>query len=300
MTSNLIKGLFREIKKWPEAVHCGLLIVGSGILMSTQLVIVRAISEDVSVFVIILFRTLFALVAISGLIVKNPKTFLYPNRPGLAILCGSLAFLASTFFYLAAKELPIADITAIHFIRPVFAALVATIVLREALNGSRIFAILTGLIGAAIIIRPGMVQINIGVIFVLGAVVVQSWNPINRKLLAKSEHPDTVAVWNVLTIFPLAAATSYFVWAIPTWEQLGVMAIIGVLEIANQRLLARAYIRGETIFVVAMHYTRLPIAAFIGFLILREFPDLWIWVGGVIIAAAATWLTLQETKPLGN
>ena len=58
--------------------------------------------------------------------------------------------------------------------------------------------------GAAIIVRPGLVEVNIGVLFVLGAVAVQSWNPINRKLLSKSDHPDTVAVWNVLTILPLA------------------------------------------------------------------------------------------------
>tara|TARA_Y100001970_G_C14255371_1_gene874957 strand:- start:4634 stop:5440 length:807 start_codon:yes stop_codon:yes gene_type:complete len=262
--------------------------------MSSQLVIVRFIGDDISVFEIILFRALFGLLAISGLIARGAKTYLRPNRPGLAILCGALAFMASTFFYLAAKELPVADITAIHFVRPVFAALVAAVVLREALHGSRIAAIIAGVTGAAIIIRPGFTEVNIGVLFVLGAVAVQSWNPINRKLLSKSDHPDTVAVWNVLTILPLAAVTSYFFWTTPTWAQIGWMAVIGILEIGNQRILGRAYLRGDAIVVVVLHYTRLPIAALIGFLVLSEFPDIWVWIGGGIIAAASIYLTVQE------
>ena len=285
-----------RIGNWSDATQCGVLIVISGVLMSGQLVIVRFIGEDISVFEIILFRALFGLLAVSGLIIRSAGTYLRPNRPGLAVLCGALAFLASMFFYLAAKELPVADITAIHFARPVFAALVAAVVLREALRGSRIFAIIAGVVGAAIIVRPGLVEVNIGVLFVLGAVAVQSWNPINRKLLSKSDHPDTVAVWNILTILPLAAATSYFVWTTPTWEQVGWMALIGVLEITNQRILGRAYQRADAIVVVILHYTRLPIAALLGFLVLSEFPDIWVWVGGAIIAAASIYLTVQEHK----
>jgi drug/metabolite transporter (DMT)-like permease len=282
------------IGNWSDATQCGFWIVVSGFLMSGQLVVVRSLGDEISVFEILLFRSLFGLTAISGLIVKRADVVLLPNRPGLAILCGVLAFLAGTFFYLAAKELPVADITAIHFIRPVFAAMVAAIVLREALRGSRILAIFAGVVGAAIIVRPGLVEVNIGVLFVLGAVAVQSWNPINRKLLSKSDHPDTVAVWNVLTVLPLAAVTSYFFWTPPTWEQVGWMALIGVLEVANQRVLGRAYLRGDAIVVVALHYTRLPIAAILGLLILSEFPDVWIWVGGGIIAVASIYLTVQE------
>ena len=177
--------------------------------MSTQLVIVRFIDDDISVFQIILFRTLFGLLAISGLIVRDAGTYLRPNRPVLAILCGSLAFLASTFFYLAAKELPVADITAIHFVRPVFAALVAAVALREALQGSRILAIVAGVIGAAIIVRPGFVEVNIGVLFVLGAVAVQSWNPTTENCSQKAssgycchmECPDNTAFSDYHLIF---------------------------------------------------------------------------------------------------
>lgn len=288
-----ISSAFAELS---DAVQCGLLIVVSGILMSGQLVIVRSIGDDISVFEIIFFRAIVGLIAVSGVIAGNPEVHLRPNRPGLAILCGSLAFLASVFFYLAAQELPIADITAIHFLRPVFAAILAALVLGEAWRGSRISAIVAGLIGATVIIRPGLVELNIGVLYVLGVVAVQSWNPINRKLLSKSDHPDTVAVWNVLAMIPLGGVATFFFWTMPTWPQLGWIAVIGIMEIVNQRVLGRAYVRGDAVVVVALHYTRLPIAALLGFAVLAEFPDIWVWTGGAIIAVASIYLTLQETK----
>lgn len=283
------------ISAWPESVQCGFWVIVSGVLMSLQLAIVRLIAEGISVFEILLFRSLFGLIAVSPLIITGAGIYLKPNRPGLAILCGALAFLAGIFSYLAVAHLPVADITAIHFTRPIFAAILAAIILREAIKGSRMIAILAGVVGAAVIIRPGLVEMNIGVLYVFGLVAVQSWNPINRKLLSMSDHPDTVAIWNILTILPLAAVTTFFFWTTPTLAQLGWMALIGVLELLNQRVLGRAYMRGDAIVVVALHYTRLPIAALIGFLVLGELPDIWIWVGGGIIAAAAIYLTRQES-----
>jgi len=174
------------------------------------------------------------------------------------------------------------------------AALVAAVVLGETLRGGRVVAILAGLIGAAIIIRPGMVTLNVGVLYVLGVVAVQSWNPINRKLLSRSEHPDTVAIWVTLIILPWSILIVPFVWTTPTPTLLAWMAAIGILEVMNQRILSRAYVHGDAVVVVALHYTRLPIAALVGFLAFAEFPDIFTWTGGAVIAGAALYLSHRE------
>ena len=139
-------------------------------------------------------------------------------------------------------------------------------------------------------------ELNIGVLYVFCVVIVQSWNPINRKLLSKSEHPDTVAVWNVLAVLPLAGILAAVFWITPSWSHIAWMAVIGVLEVANQRVLSRAYMRGDAVVVVALHYTRLPIVALLGLFVLGEFPDLWVWLGGAVIVGAAIYLTLNEAN----
>ena len=294
MRTSFVNRLISKIESWSDAFQCGFWILIAGFLMSGQLVIVRSIGDEVGVFQIIFFRALFGLAALMPLLVSNGRVHLRPNRPVLAILCGTLAFTATVFFFLAATELPVGDITAIHFIRPVFAAVLAALVLREAWRGGRLIAIVGGLVGAAVIIRPGWVELNIGVLYVFCVVIVQSWNPINRKLLSKSEHPDTVAVWNVLAVLPLAGILAAFFWITPSWSHIVWMAVIGLLEVANQRVLSRAYMRGDAVVVVALHYTRLPIAALLGLFVLGEFPDLWVWLGGAVIVGAAIYLTVNE------
>jgi drug/metabolite transporter (DMT)-like permease len=282
------------IERWPASAKCAFWVIVSGTLTTTQLGIVKLIANDLNVFEIVLFRAGFSLLFIAPLVMGNARVLLRPVRWAICLLCGALAFAANVFFYFAATYLPLADITAIHFARPIFAAIMASIFLGEAIRGSRAIAIIAGLIGAAIIVRPGLVELNIGVLFVLGVVAVQSWNPINRRMLAQSEHPDTVAVWNPLVVAPLALIPTVFFWVTPTAEQIAWMAAIGILEMLNQRVLGRAYIQGEAVVVVALHYTRLPIAAIIGFLMFGDVPEIWIWIGGAVIAGAAIYLARKE------
>ncbi len=286
--------LMRQIGRWPAPVQCAFWIILSGMLITVQLGIVRLIADQVNVFEIIFVRAAFGLLFILPMLIRGRGVYLKPKKLGLNLLCGTLAFVATFCFYFAAKYMPLADITAIHFIRPVFAACAAALILGEVLNGRRILAFAMAIVGAAIIIRPGYVDFNVGILFVFGVIAVQSWNPINRKKLSRVEHPDTVAVWNVLTILPLGAVCTIFVWTTPTLEQLGWMAAIGILEMINQRVLARAYQQGDAILVVGLHYTRLPIAAVIGFFMFGDVPEIWIWVGGTVIAAAAIFLARGE------
>ena len=172
----------------------------------------------------------------------------------------------------------------------------AAIVLKEALTGSRIVAIMLGLAGALIIVRPGLVEFNTGLLFVLGVLLLRSWNPLNRRILSKIEHPDTVAVWNIIIFVPYGLILAMFVWVTPTLVQLGWMAAIGAMETYNQRCIARAYTKGDAIIVTGLQYTRLPVAALVGFVVFGDVPEVWIWLGAAVIAAAATVLARGEMK----
>ena len=146
----------------------------SAFLITTQLAIVRHIGDDIHVFEIVFFRGLFGVVALAPLLHKDWQTHLIPKRPWLNLLCGTLAFFSSVSFFFAALLVPLADIMAFLFARPISAGIVAAIVLGEALTRSRILAILLRLAGALIIVRPGLVGFNPGVLFVLGTLALRS------------------------------------------------------------------------------------------------------------------------------
>jgi drug/metabolite transporter (DMT)-like permease len=190
--------------------------------------------------------------------------------------------------------MPLADITAILFIRPIFVAMIAIVVLGEASRGRRWVAIIVGIIGALIVVRPGFAVFDYAILFVFGTVAIQSWNPINRKILSQHDHPDTIAFWMPLVVVPIAGTATIFVWTTPTWEQLGWMLVVGLLEILTQRGLARGYLKGDATIIVALTFTRLPIAALVGFALFGDVPELWVWIGGFVIVAAAGYLTRGE------
>lgn len=282
------------IERWPAVIQCAYWTGLSAFLITAQLTIVRHIGNDIHVFEIIFFRGVFGVIVLTPLLHKSWQTHLFPNRPWLNLLCGSIAFLSSVSFFFAALYVPLADIMAFLFARPISAGIVAAIVLGEAITRSRILAILLGVVGALIVVRPGLVEFNPGYLFVLGTLAFRSWNPINRRVLSKVEHPDTIAVWNIFIFVPYGLILTVFVWTAPTLVQLGWMAIIGVLETYNQRCIARAYRKGDAIIVTGLQYTRLPVAALAGFAFFSEVPDVWIWVGAAVIAVAATILARGE------
>jgi drug/metabolite transporter (DMT)-like permease len=282
------------VERWPAVIQCAYWTGLSAFLITAQLAIVRHIGADIHVFEIIFFRGIFGVLTLTPLLAKSWQTHLAPNRPWLNLLCGTIAFFSSVSFFFAALYVPLADIMAFLFARPVTAGIFAAIVLREALTRSRIIAVVLGIIGALIIVRPGLVEFNSGYLFVLGTLAFRSWNPINRRMLSKVEHPDTIAVWNIIIFVPYGLLLTFFVWTTPTLVQMGWMALVGVMETYNQRCIARAYRKGDAIIVTGMQYTRLPVAALAGFLIFDELPDEWIWVGAAVIAVAATILARGE------
>jgi drug/metabolite transporter (DMT)-like permease len=255
---------------------------------------VRHIGDEIHVFEMVFFRGLFGTLALYPILRNNWQTHLKPTMPWINLLCGTLAFLSSTCFFFAALYVPLADIMAFLFARPIGAGIAAAIFLKEALTGSRIAAIMLGLVGALVIVRPGFTEFNPGILFVLAVLVMRSWNPLNRRILSKVEHPDTVAVWNIIVFVPYGLVLAVFVWETPTLVQLAWMAAIGAMETYNQRCIARAYTRGDAIIVTGLQYTRLPVAAVAGFVLFGDVPEVWIWIGAAVIASAATILARGE------
>ncbi len=155
-------------------------------------------------------------------------------------------------------------------------------------------AIIVGFMGALVIIRPGFQDIDPGVLFVLGAVAGQTWNSINIKRLTRTEAPDTIVVYYALFILPLALVPALFVWTTPDLTQLGWLALIGLLGILTQRAITRAFAATDTTVVMAVGFTRLPIAAAIGFILFGEVPEIWVWIGGALILASSVYIAHRE------
>ena len=284
------------VNRWPSAVQAAFWMLIIGTLVTFTLVFARKISDNIHVLEIMFFRSLFALMVMAPWVARRGLSSIAVKRPGMVILRGALAFVGGACLYAAAMRMPLAEVTAITFTRPIFASIAAAVFLNEIIRFRRWTAIALGLIGALIIMRPGFADVNVGVAFAFVSVFTLTWNSVNLKLLTKSNPPDAVAIWHMIVMLPLGLFACLFVWTTPNWEQLGWLAAIGVFEMLTQRSMSRGYAAADLTVVTGFSFLRLPVAALLGFTLFGEVPVSWVWIGSAVIAASAIYIAHRESR----
>ena len=280
-----------------SAVRGGLFILAAGGFFIVMMAIARHLaSEGVHMLLIVFWRAAFGVVFMGPWLARRSMTAMrtrkLPAHGGRALV--SYGGLLCTFY--ATTMIPLADITAIAFTRPIVASVLAIVVLAEATRARRWTATIVGFCGALIIIRPGFAEFNPGVGLVLGSVVLSSIGAILAKYLVRTDHPDAVAAYMVTILTPIAFVPALFVWTWPSYEEFAWLALLGALGTLSQRALARAYHAADATVVQSLDFMRLPLAAVIGFVLFSEIPEIWVWAGGAVIVASSVFIAHGETR----
>jgi len=286
-----------RIATLPASIQAAFWITLSGFTFTVSITAVRNVTEELHVLEAVFFRSVFGIAFMLPWLIRNgPRAALETKRLGMFVIRGCLAYFITLLYFAAAGLMPIADLTSITFTRPIFGTIAAIFVLSEIVGMRRWIAIAIGFLGMVIIVRPGFQAINLGAIYILVAVIVQTANTMIVKILTRTEHPDTIAMYHAVFMLPLAVIPAIFVWKMPTFEEFGWLIVIGGFGILNQRMLARAFAIADASLVLALGYLRLPISALMGFLVFGEVPTIWVWIGGAVIASAAAYIAHREAS----
>ncbi|MDA1325691.1 MAG: DMT family transporter [Proteobacteria bacterium] len=285
-----------RIAALPTSIQAAFWITLSGFTFTVSIMSVRAVTEELHVLEAGFFRSLFGIAFMLPWLIRNgPRAALGTKRLGLYAIRGGLAYFVTLLYFSAASLMPIADLTSITFTRPIFGTIAAIFVLSEIVGLRRWAAIAIGFLGMLIIVRPGFQAVNLGAIYILVAVALQTANTMIVKILTRTEQPDTIATYHAIFMMPLAVIPVIFVWQTPTLELFAWLIAIGGFGVLNQRMMTRAYAVADASLVLALGYLRLPISALMGFLVFGEVPTIWVWIGGAVIAGAAAYIAHRET-----
>ena len=184
----------RGFKQLSGPVRATIFVAVAGTLFTLSMSAVRQVSPGIHIFEVVLFRSIFGILFMAPWVIRQGPAALHTSHLGLLALRGAIAFMVSVCLFSAALLMPLADLTAINFTRPILTSIAAILFLGEVVRLRRWTAIIVGFIGNLIIIRPGFQDLNPGVLFVLAAVAGQTWNSINIKILTRTEAPDTIVV----------------------------------------------------------------------------------------------------------
>ncbi len=199
----------------------------------------------------------------------------------------------SLWFYAMAR-IPIADVTAMNYLTPIYVTLGAALFLGEKLALRRILAVVAALVGALIILRPGFREVGMGHLAMLFAAVFFATSYLVAKLMSDETNPAIVVTMLSITVTiglaPLALAN----WVTPTGSELAVLFAVAALATAGHYTMSMAFAAAPVTVTQPVSFLQLVWAVLLGAVVFGEGVDPWVVIGGLVIIGSIAFITMRE------
>jgi len=278
-----------------KLTQVALLAIGATFFGSFMGACVKLLSDDLHPVIICFYRCLMGLIIITPFIIKNNFQALQTDNMRLQILRALINIISMICWFTAIGLMHLEKATALGFTTPLFTTVLAVIVLGEVIRFHRTAALLLGFIGILIIIRPGYMPFEFGTILMLIASFSFSFVLIFVKKLSATDSSLTIIFYHLLYMTPAFFILSLFYWQSINFNQLVIFSLMGSSGLLSHWCLAQAFKMSDTTFVMPLQFTKLIWASLIGLFIFAEQPDIWTWIGGVIIFISVVYITYRET-----
>lgn len=262
---------------------------------ATNDVIVKFLGGDYSPVQTIFFSTLFSFPLAVLMIMRDQSSgTLRPVHPGwMAARTVATLITGVTAFY-AFSVLPLAQTYTILFASPLLITLLAIPILGERIHIRRAIAIVVGLIGVVITLRPGETQLGLGHLATIVAAIGGSFASVVVRRIGSDERPIVIMLYPMMANFFVMGAALAFVYEPMPAAHIGLVAIMAILGSAAGLIIIGAYKSGEAIVVAPMQYSQIIWAAIFGYFIFSESVDLYTGLGAAIIIASGLYIVLRE------
>lgn len=270
----------------------------AGVFFAGLGVTIRLSAEDVDVLEVVFFRNIFNLLFMLPWLMRIGWSGLRTEHLGLHALRSINGLIAMFFWFAAVTMLPLADATSLGFTAPLFATVGAVLFLGEDVRLRRWIAVIVGFSGTLIILRPGIQEISLGAILMIIGALFVAVSILYVKVLSRTESPNTMVLYMGLIATPVSAIPLFWVWQMPegiTWLWL---AGVGFSATGGHLCFNRAMACADASAILPYEYARLIFVAIIAFFLFDEVPDLWTWVGSIVIFGAGVYIANRESAAL--
>lgn len=254
------------------------------------------IAQGLDPLQVIFLRNFICLMMLTPLLALRGRSLLISAKPKLYLARVGLAFVSMTSWFTALSLIPLAELTAISFLAPLFATLFAVLYLGEVVRARRWTALIVGFIGAMIILRPGSSAVGIGQMLALFSALTNGVIGPLLKQMTNEDDADKIVFLSNLYLTPISLVPALFVWQwIPAALWLPLLAM-GACAVLGHIALMRGFASTDASLVFTFEFSRLPFAAAIGWLVFGEPTDIWTWIGASVIFGSAVYITRREAR----
>lgn len=279
----------------PNIRGTGCVVLG-GFLLIVMASLVKQLGQTLPAFEVVFVRFLCGLIVILPVVWRLGFNVLRTSRPGLHLARGAVGFMGNLCFFFALVHMAIGDTVTIQFSRPLIMVVIAGIFLGEAVGARRAAVTVAGFMGVLIVTRPFGGGFEPWALVAIAGAVFATLVVLAVKLLTRTEQTVVIMFYFALTTTLLALIPAVITWQTPSWTELGLLALTGVLGIVGQSLFTHGIGLGETSFVLPFDYLRIVYAFVFGSIWFAEFPDLWGFVGAAVIIGSSLYLLRGERR----
>lgn len=267
------------------------------VIFSSHDALIKVLGGNYAVFQIVFFSVLFSFVPMT-LIMATDRTeaSFVPHKPLYLLLRTGTVIIGMICGFYAFTVLTLAEAYSLLFASPLLITALSVPFLGEKVGKRRWAAVVLGLIGVIIVLRPGLQPLSLGHIAGLTAAVANSIGAIVVRKVGREERSQT------LILFPMVAVLLIMAMVMPgTYKpmpllDLGVLALMGLLLIAGQMMVLNAYRNAPAALIAPMQYSQIIWAALFGLIFFSEIPDLWVATGSVLIISSGVFVVWRESS----
>ncbi len=231
---------------------------------------------------------------------ESPVSLARARRPWLQVARGASLVCSLSALFVSLRYLPLAVATTVSFTAPLIIAALSGPILGERVGAGRWLAVLVGMVGASLVVRPGTDVFHwASLLTLLGAFFFALFN-IATRMLARFDRPLTTVLYNFVVSTVLVSLAMPFVWVTPTAAQWLLFAASGLLGFAAHISIARSLALADASAVAPLHYVRILWAIGIGLVIFGHVPDAWTLAGSALIAASGLYVVRAGPRAVAH
>ncbi len=268
----------------------------TGLLFVAVTGIVRYLGSDLPAAEGAFIRYAIGLLMISPALLSVFRRKLSAKTWTLYSARGLVHGIAVSLWFYAMARIPVAEVTAIGYSSPIFVTIGAALFLGEKLRMRRIIAVLIGLVGVLIILRPGFQEIGPGQLAQLTAAPLFAISfLLAKKLTDEADSAEIVAMLSLgctIVLLPMALAD----WRDPTWAEVGWLALTALCATTGHYTLTRAYACAPITVTQPITFLQIVWATILGVVAFGEPADIFITTGAAVIVGSAWYIARREMQ----
>ena len=258
-------------------------MIGTVLSLSSIAIAARELSPAVSTYEMVFFRALFSMMILLPFVSRQQKSIPTTRHPGKHLVRNISHYIAQLAWFYGITLLPLAKVFAIEFTTPIWTLLLASIMLGERITTWKLVALVLGLLGVLIVLRPGLVPINSASIAVLCCAFFFALSHIFTSKLTVEESPLQILFFMALVQIPLALPLAVYTWVTPMGVAWLWLLLLALLSLSAHYCLSRALTIADASLMIPLDFLRLPFIMIVAFLFYQEALDLFVLLGALVI-----------------